>query len=161
MSTTPSRHYGKETGSLVKLTGPDTSRTTLGTMAPGSGLPRLCFFFRMQVLGPSLPLATEGGGPGNQHGLVQFTQSKKGSTACCRKVEWPEGQMKAQQGAGGRGQGPGGRGLSHGQWHVPAVSGHQLPHPDPPPTYTHMYRDPRRCRKPRVSTERGVMAVHL
>lgn len=104
MSTTPSRHYGKETGSLVKLTGPDTSRTTLGTMAPGSGLPRLCFFFRMQVLGPSLPLATEGGGPGNQHGLVQFTQSKKGSTACCRKVEWPEGQMKAQQGAGGRGQ---------------------------------------------------------
>lgn len=87
LSTTPSRYYREETGSLVKLTGSGTRRITLDTTAPGSGLPHLCFFFRIQVLGPSLPLAMEGGGPGNQHGLVQFTQPKKGSTACCRKVK--------------------------------------------------------------------------
>lgn len=70
------------------------------------------------------------------------------------KVEWPEGQMKARQGAGARGRvfltasGMSQQSLD--------TNSHPIPH-----QHTHMYRDPRRCRKPRVSTERGVMAVHL
>ena len=156
LSTTPSRHYREETGSLVKLTGPGTSRITLIPRPLALGSPAFVSSSECKCWGLPSHWPWKEEGLGTSTGWSSSHNPRKGAL---RTAERRRRARRQEAGVFLTASGTSHQSLDADS---PAPTPpRRLPRTDSPPTYTHMCRDPRRRRKPSVSNESGVMPVHL